>query len=161
VHSAGNPPHREHVERPLEPLQPGFPVQHAVAAVDAFPHAAGAQLGRGDRGLDGQAVQVLKVIVGCEPGMAAVCGVHGGLDLKVVDGPGHHAFLAVERLAGGMRINLACPGSSLSSAASWLLIGCDRGGSKDCSWQAPSLTTPACDRFWSFDPPDTPLGRLT
>lgn len=78
----------------------GFPVQHAIAAVDPFPQAAGAQLDRGDRGLDGQAVQVLKVVVGHEPEMSAVRGVHGGLDLKIVGGPGHHAFLAVERLTG-------------------------------------------------------------
>ena len=65
----------------------GFPVQHAVAAVDALPHAGGAQLGRGDRGLDGEAVEVLEVVVGYEPGVAAGGGVRGGEDLEVVGGP--------------------------------------------------------------------------
>jgi hypothetical protein len=48
-----------------------FPVQHAVAAIDPLPHPGRAQLNRRDRGLDGKAVQVLQVIVGHEPGMAA------------------------------------------------------------------------------------------
>ena len=46
----------------------GFPVEHAVPAVDSLPRADGAQLGRGDRGLDGEAVEVLAVIVGYESG---------------------------------------------------------------------------------------------
>ena len=36
----------------------GFPVQDAVAAVDALPRAGGAQFRCGDRGLDAEAVQV-------------------------------------------------------------------------------------------------------
>ena len=66
----------------------GFPVQDAVAAVDALPRADGAQLGRGDRGLDAEAVQVLEVIVGHVPGVAAGRGVRGGADLEVVGVPG-------------------------------------------------------------------------
>ena len=46
-----------------------LPVQDAVAAVDALPHSDGAQLNRGDRCLDGQAVEVLEVVVGHEPGI--------------------------------------------------------------------------------------------
>ena len=38
-----------------------FPVQDAVSVGDAFPGADDAQLGRGDRGLDAEAVQVLEV----------------------------------------------------------------------------------------------------
>lgn len=64
----------------------GFPVQDAVAAVDSFPHAAGAQLGGGDRGFDAEAVEVVQVVVGYEPGMAAARGVRRGLDLEVVGG---------------------------------------------------------------------------
>jgi hypothetical protein len=78
----------------------GFPVQDAVAATDAFPGADGAQFRRGDRGLDAQAVQVLEVIVGHVPGMAATRGVGGGLDLKVVGGPGKHTLLAVKGVLG-------------------------------------------------------------
>ena len=77
-----------------------FPVQHAVAAADSFPQAADAQLDRGDRGLDGQPVQVLQIVIRHEPGMTAVRRVDRGPDVKIVGGPGHHAFLAVERLAG-------------------------------------------------------------
>ena len=65
----------------------GFPVQHAVAAVDPLPHADGAQLRCGDRGLDAEAVEMLEVVVGYEPGMAAGCGVRGGEDLEVVGCP--------------------------------------------------------------------------
>ena len=64
-----------------------LPVQHAVAAVNPLPHADRAQFGRGDRGLDGQAVEVLEVIVGHEPGVAAGGGVRGGEDLEVVGCP--------------------------------------------------------------------------
>jgi hypothetical protein len=78
----------------------GFPVQDAVAAADAFPGADGAQFRRGDGGLDAQAVQVLEVVVGHVPGVAATRGVGGGLDLKVVGGPGEHALLAVEGVLG-------------------------------------------------------------
>jgi len=49
----------------------GFGVQHAVPSVGPLPDAGGAQLGRGAGGLDGQAVEVLEVIVGDEPGVAA------------------------------------------------------------------------------------------
>lgn len=65
----------------------GFPVRDAVAAVDSLPHAGSAQLDCGDRGLDAQTVQVLEVIVGHEPGMAARRGVRCGFNLKVVGGP--------------------------------------------------------------------------
>src|SRR5262249_30649931 len=65
----------------------GFPVQDAVAAVDSLPHADSAQLNRGDRGLDAEAVQVLEVIVGHEPGMAAGRRVRRGANLEVVGCP--------------------------------------------------------------------------
>ena len=74
-----------------------FPVKDAVAAVDAFPRADGAQLSCWDRGLGDQAVQIL---VGDEPRMAAARGVRGGGAVEVVGFPGKHAFLAVESLAG-------------------------------------------------------------
>jgi hypothetical protein len=64
-----------------------FPVQHAVPAVDSLPHADGAQLGRGDRGLDAEAVEVLEVGVGYEPRVAAGGGVRCGEDLEVVGCP--------------------------------------------------------------------------
>ncbi len=78
----------------------GFPVQDAVAAIDPFPGAEGAELRCGDRRLDAQAVQVLEVIVGREPRMAAGCGVSGGEDLEVVGGPREHALLAVKGFPG-------------------------------------------------------------
>jgi hypothetical protein len=84
----------------VEGVFDGFPVQDPVAALDALPGADGAQLGRGDRGLDAEAIQVLKVIVGHVPGMAAGRGVPCGEDLEVVGCPGHHALLAVEGLLG-------------------------------------------------------------
>jgi hypothetical protein len=62
-----------------------FPVQHAVPAVDELPHADGTQLRRGYRGLDAETVQVLEIVVGHEPGMAAGRGVRWGTDL--IDGP--------------------------------------------------------------------------
>jgi hypothetical protein len=77
-----------------------LPVQHTVAAVNPLPYGDGAQFGRGDRGLDGQAVEVLEVVVGYEPGVAAGGGVRGGADLEVLGGPGHHALLAVKGLLG-------------------------------------------------------------
>ena len=64
-----------------------FPVQDAVAAVDPLPHAGGTQLRCGNRCLDAEAIQVLKVIVGHEPGMAAGRGVRRGEDLKIVGCP--------------------------------------------------------------------------
>jgi hypothetical protein len=64
-----------------------FPVQDAVAAVDPLPHAGGAQLRCCDGGLDAEAVQVVEVIVGHEPGMAAGRGVRRGGDLKIVGCP--------------------------------------------------------------------------
>ena len=78
----------------------GFPVQDVVAAADAFPGADGAQFRCGDGGLDAQAVQVLEVVVGYVPGVAAARGVGGGMDLKVVGGPGKHALLAVKGVLG-------------------------------------------------------------
>jgi hypothetical protein len=77
-----------------------FPVQHAVAVVDPLPRADETQLGCGDRGLDAEAVEVFKVIIGHEPGVAAGRGVRRGEDLKIVGCPCHYAILAVERLAG-------------------------------------------------------------
>ena len=85
---------------PVEGIFDGFPVQDAVAAVDALPDADGAQLGRGDRGLDAEAVEVLEVIVGHVPRVAAGRGVNGGADLEVIGCPGHHALLAVKGLLG-------------------------------------------------------------
>ena len=114
----------------------GFPVQDAVAAADAFPRADGAQFHSGDGGLDAQAVQVLEVIVGHVPGVATASGVGGGLDLKVVGGPGKHALLAVKGVLGRHADEAGRSRSSSSSAVS--LIGCDRGGSRDASWQTPS-----------------------
>jgi hypothetical protein len=117
----------------------GFPVQDAVAATNPFPGADGAQFRRGDGGLDAQAVQVLEVVIGHVPGVAATRGVGRGLDLKIVGGPGKHALLAVKGVLGRMRMKRGCSRSSSSSAVS--LIGRGRGGSKDASWQTPSLTT--------------------
>ena len=85
---------------PVKGIFDGFPVQDAVAAVDALPGADGAQLGRGDRGLDAEAVQVLEVIVGHVPRVAAGCGVNCGADLEVIGCPGHHTLLAVKGLLG-------------------------------------------------------------
>ena len=84
----------------VEGVFDGFPVQDAVAAADALPGADGAQLRRGDRGLDAEAVQVLEVIVGHVPRVAAGCRVNGGADLEVISGPGKHALLAVKGLLG-------------------------------------------------------------
>ena len=56
---------------PAQVLPYCLPVQHAVAAVHPLPPACRAQLNRRDRRLDAQAVQVLQVIVGHEPGMPA------------------------------------------------------------------------------------------
>ena len=56
---------------PLEGIFDGFPVQDAVAALDTLPGADGAQLRRGDRGLDAQAIQMLQVIIGYVPRVAA------------------------------------------------------------------------------------------
>ena len=76
-----------------------FPVQDPVAAADPLPRADRAQLGRGDRCLDAEAVQVLQVIVGHEPGMAAAREVRRGEALEIPSPPGKHALLAVESLA--------------------------------------------------------------
>ena len=58
---------------PVKGIFNGFPVQDAVTAVGALPGADGAQLRRGDRGLDAEAVQVLEVIIGNVPRVAAGC----------------------------------------------------------------------------------------
>jgi hypothetical protein len=96
----------------------GFPVQDAVAAVNPLPRADGAQLCRGDRGLDAEAVQVLKVIVGNVPGMTAGSGVPCGMALQVVSRPGQHPLLAVEGLlgrhtdkGGGFQVLMVVPGT--------------------------------------------------
>ena len=83
---------------PVQGVFDGFPVQDVVAAADALPGADGAQLRRGDRGLDAQAIQVLEIIIGHIPRVAARCGVRGGADLEVIGRPGHHALLAVKGL---------------------------------------------------------------
>jgi hypothetical protein len=96
---------------PVQTHFDGFPVQHAVAVVDPLPRADETQLGCGDRGLDAEAVEVFKVIIGNESRVAAGRGVRRGEDLKIVGCPCHYAFLAVERLAsrhedkaGGLRV---------------------------------------------------------
>jgi hypothetical protein len=116
----------------------GFPVQDAVTAADAFPGADGAQFRCGDGGLDAQAVQVLEVVVGYVPGVAAARGVGGGLDLKVVGGPVNTRSWPSKVSSARMRMKRGRSRSSSSSAVS--LIGCGRGGSRDASWQTPSLT---------------------
>lgn len=55
------------------------------------------QLGRGDRRLDAEAVQVLEIIAGHVPGVDAV---RCGQDLEVIGRPRHHPFLAVEGILG-------------------------------------------------------------
>ena len=117
----------------------GFPVHDAIAAANAFPGADGAQFHCRDGGLDAQAVQVLEVVIGHVPRVAAARGVGGGVDLKVVGGPGNTRSWPSKVSSAAMRMKRGCSRSSSSSAVS--LIGCGRGGSRDASWQTPSLTT--------------------
>jgi len=82
---------------------------------------------------------VLEVVVGYVSGVAAARGVGGGLDLKVVGGPVNTRSWPSKVSSAHMRMKRGCSRSSSSSAVS--LIGCGRGGSRDASWQTPSLTT--------------------
>jgi hypothetical protein len=98
-------------------------------------------LGCRDSGLDAEAVQVLEIVVGHEPGMAAGRGVGRGADLKIPRCPCHHAILAVRRLVGPHADEPGMPQVLIIVCGVDTLIDRDRGDSKDCSWQTPSLTT--------------------
>jgi hypothetical protein len=67
----------------------GPPVEYAVAALRAFPHAGGAHLRGQDRGIRAGAVQDLageaaEVLVGDQPGVIAVGRVPGGPDVQFI-----------------------------------------------------------------------------